>query len=293
MPGEVRLLNPLSIRFSQPRVAPSFRDGHNLEETMREIDLIPFQDVCPRKLDRESRYDMVLVPPFPSIRVIVWSPKLRNSDGEPWIDSDGQQLYGERAWFALDNRRLYAFKRKALAALPKRCCIVVRCLEEAGSALRELRKFRTTSEGRVVEVSARFGRGDTWWDELREDVEEPLDTDRLLDASSWAPQVVDTGVERTNLELEAIRHQRRRDSLSKAKVAELVACPDNGWQYIDPSGTIQGPFPLDKMRLWHQKQYFSPELPMRCHGEDAFVPFCELFPKPVEPFKSCVMRHKG
>lgn len=29
----------------------------------------------------------------------------------------------------------------------------------------------------------------------------------------------------------------------------MAPCPDNGWQYIDPAGNIQGPFPIEKMRL--------------------------------------------
>ncbi|CAE7658135.1 Lgmn [Symbiodinium necroappetens] len=43
----------------------------------------------------------------------------------------------------------------------------------------------------------------------------------------------------------------------------MAPCPDNGWQYIDPSGNIQGPFPIEKMRVWHRHNFFYAELLMR------------------------------
>ncbi|CAJ1334023.1 unnamed protein product [Effrenium voratum] len=145
-------------------------------------------------------YDLVLVPPFPAIRVISWLPKLRRPDGEAERDANGDQLLGKRAWFALDNRRLYSLQCAAAKRWPRRCCVVVRCIEEVpgGEGLRELRKFRTTTEGRSVEVGARVGETQTFtWMQAappgahmaRLEVE-GLFAEDLFDALQWAPQAL-------------------------------------------------------------------------------------------------------
>eukprot|EP00439_Symbiodinium_sp_Y106_P009321 s11939_g1.t1 len=81
--GRWRLLNPLNIRFSQPRIAPHFRD---LPESQGIIEA-PVQDPAYAGVGSDDaaegvpHYDAVLVPPFPAIRVISWLPKLRRPDG--------------------------------------------------------------------------------------------------------------------------------------------------------------------------------------------------------------------
>ncbi|CAE7018229.1 unnamed protein product [Symbiodinium sp. CCMP2456] len=86
--GRWRLLNPLNIRFSQPRIAPHFRDGHLIKDTVTEILEAPVQDPAYAGVGSDDaaegvpHYDAVLVPPFPAIRVISWLPKLRRPDGE-------------------------------------------------------------------------------------------------------------------------------------------------------------------------------------------------------------------
>lgn len=357
--GRLRLLNPLNIRFSQPRIAPHFRDGHLLHETTAEVRTVPLEDNpglarAPDSAEGPPPYDLVILPPFPSIRVISWLPKLRGSDGEAERDEYGDQILGKRAWFALDNRRLWSLQVAAAKAWPRRCCALVRCLEEVpGTTIRELRKFRTTTEGRSIEVGVRVGDAYPWsWQQEAPAGAHPEDlepegpfAEDLWDAERWAPQAVAASASRHSLEdareLDAPRREveppqpaqkaepQRRQSghagrtqvapqlptyndyggypsawpvgggalhteiggLSKPG-AQLALCPETGWQYIDPSGTVRGPFELAKMRLWHQHGFFFPELPMRCYVEDAFVPFRELFPAPAEPFKSCVTRYK-
>lgn len=176
--GKWRLLNPLSIRFSQPRIAPHFRDGHLLDESAAEVYESPLEDrpgACSMDGSRFGSwagpsdsapgpppYDVVLVPPFPAIRVISWLPKLRHPDGEVERDAYGDHILGKRAWFALDNRRLHAMQFAAARRWPRRCCVVVRCIEEVpGTTVRELRKFRTTTEGKSVEVG-RVGETRAW-----------------------------------------------------------------------------------------------------------------------------------
>lgn len=210
-PGALRLLNPLNIRFSQPRIAPHFRDGHLLEETAAEIRSEPLQDKpdyeeSPEAADGRPPYDLVILPPFPAIRVISWMPKLRGSDGEAERDSNGDQILGKRAWFALDNRRLWSLQNAAAKAWPKRCCAVVLCLEDVpGATVKELRKFRTTTEGRQIELGARIGETTSWsWVEdappgatfIEEDDLEGLFAEDLWDAVQWAPQAAAAASER-------------------------------------------------------------------------------------------------
>lgn len=372
--GKLRLLNPLNIRFSQPRIAPHFRDGHLLHETAAEVRTVPLEDNpalerAPDSAEGVPPYDLVILPPFPCIRVISWLPKLRGSDGEAERDANGDQILGKRAWFVLDNRRLQTLQTAAAKAWPRRCCAVVRCLEEVpGTTIRELRKFRTTTEGRSIEVGVRVGDAYPWsWVQdapagarAEELVAEGPFAEDLWDAERWAPQAVAATASGNSLEdapesepahrepqpprpapkAAAVRQTepQRRNShggyAGRAQVApqppayagfggyppawpvpgggfnhldiggladiggvfnqgrQLAACPENGWEYIDPSGTVRGPFELAKMRLWHQHGFFFPHLPMRCTPEDGFVPFKDLFPAPAEPFKSCVTRYK-
>mmetsp|Transcript_52558 Transcript_52558/g.97309 ORF Transcript_52558/g.97309 Transcript_52558/m.97309 type:complete len:404 (-) Transcript_52558:203-1414(-) len=386
--GSWRLLNPLCIRFSQPRIAPHFRDGHLLTETMDEVEVKPLQEGGMPEDSREAPpYDCIIIPPFPSIRVISFLPKIRRADGEAERNNNGDQILGQRAWFALDNRRLYVLQSAAATAWPRRCCIAVKCLEEVpGSTARELRKFRTTTEGRTVEIGARLGDGMVHWDWRDGVISAPPGqavevepdgsfAEDLWDAQEWAPLAVSIGsvskeVEkkrdrqarelvhqaqqkevmrllqqkqqeekeeqlRTQMLLQQERQimlvqqhlqQRRRQQelvqlrqfqqpdmfqevwnadvyqpsiasltlgaadLSIPPMPKLVHCPESGWEYIDPGGTVRGPFGLEKMKLWHQHGFFFPELPMRCSVTDAFMPFSQLFPKPLEPFSGFVRR---
>jgi len=413
--GSWRLLNPLSIRFSQPRIAPHFRDGHLLVDTSAEVEVKPFKEGGGEELllsDPASApdYDCIILPPFPSIRVISFMPKIRRSDGEAERNERGDQVLGQRAWFALDNRRLYLLQQAAAAVWPKRCCAAVKCLEEVpGSTARELRKFRTTTEGRTVEIGARFGDDMIPWDwqaevlHLKKATSKPEEVapdgqfaEDLWDANDWAPLAVSIGevtkeVEKKRdrqlrehiqqvqeqelrrlqkekeqedlqklllqeeqrkiqdqqiflLQQELLNRRRQQqlqqqqrqqqqeqellllqqygglldmwsstDILRQAAVAaagvaslggvglsslpracdggrKLMHCPESGWEYVDPSGNVRGPFGLAKMRLWHQHGFFFPELPMRCSVSDKFRPFSELFPKPIEPFSGFVTR---
>lgn len=69
-------------------------------------------------------------------------------------------------------------------------------------------------------------------------------------------------------------------------VAMAAACPSHGWQYLDQTGSVQGPFSLDEMRQWNRKGYFRADLLIRCCPEDSFVALAALFPAPLVPFRS-------
>eukprot|EP00747_Dinoflagellata_sp_TGD_P209547 gnl/TRDRNA2_/TRDRNA2_82931_c0_seq1.p1 gnl/TRDRNA2_/TRDRNA2_82931_c0~~gnl/TRDRNA2_/TRDRNA2_82931_c0_seq1.p1 ORF type:complete len:325 (-),score=29.03 gnl/TRDRNA2_/TRDRNA2_82931_c0_seq1:104-1078(-) len=309
--GEWRLLNPLHIRFSQPRISPHFRDGRHTEDTSRQVKICPFYgggrggDLPP--------YDSVLIPPFPAVRVISWRPKIRNSDGEAERDETGKAILGERAWFALDNRRLFSLQHVAAKHWPQRFCVVVRCLEEVpGQSDREVRKFRTTTEGKLVDVGHRPSECAVWyWPkaappgvQLKELEPEGLFAEDLWDARDWVPEAVDAAIaagpsdgrgdrEPAIQEAVTVRAQQKNEVEEGGGLdSVLISCPDGGWQYRDPAGRIQGPFVLQKMRQWHEHGYFLPDLPMRCSTEDPFMPFAEIFPPQLEPFTSYVVRFR-
>ena len=52
--------------------------------------------------------------------------------------------------------------------------------------------------------------------------------------------------------------------------------PDE-WFYTDHSGTVQGPFNQENMRLWHQNGYFNRDLPIKLRSWNMFYPFHTVF----------------
>lgn len=169
----------------------------------------------------------------------------------------------------------------------------------------ELRKFRTTTQGRTVEV---VDEGTWRWQDavVASGAEPPgalepegLFAEDLWDARCWAAAAVEDALAAEARDNEAYastrgkKLQAAREEQLKPKGPELASCPAAGWQYVDPKGNVQGPFELAKMRLWHQCGYFAPSLPMRCSVEDEFRPFSEIFAKPLRPFENNVLRHKA
>eukprot|EP00405_Crypthecodinium_cohnii_P040957 CAMPEP_0206563546 /NCGR_PEP_ID=MMETSP0325_2-20121206/22914_1 /ASSEMBLY_ACC=CAM_ASM_000347 /TAXON_ID=2866 /ORGANISM="Crypthecodinium cohnii, Strain Seligo" /LENGTH=468 /DNA_ID=CAMNT_0054065979 /DNA_START=522 /DNA_END=1925 /DNA_ORIENTATION=- len=457
--GKWRIINPLSVRYSQPRIARHFRDGHLLHETAAQFSEVPLEvipeherPVAKDSASGQPSYDTVLLPPFPAIRIISWRPKLRRPDGEAERDEYGDQILGKRAWFALDNRRLYSLQQAAAKRWPKVCAVVVQCIEEVpGTTIKELRKFRTTTEGKRIQMGARTSELQDWdWTmgvpghQPEESEVEPDGhyAEELFDAEVWAPRAVvaaqrppspppipvealaaaaaaekepDSPAEDTSppfpeapsfAEMSALleqvgattapgteallaaalassnpyasfgghglhgaggypnvweslassrnpwsnhhhhhQHQHHHalsgaglsaqellqlsalgggltpdygmshfganpltQRLAAAAMARemarerpsapprpqasrlglapptITALPSTGWQYVDPSGKIQGPFSLEKMKQWHAARYFSPTLPMRCDPADEFVPFAELWAPGTPPF---------
>jgi len=121
---------------------------------------------------------------------------------------------------------------------------------------------------------------------------EGLYAEDLFDALQWAPQAVKAAAMIGQQEEENERMQTTEGYPGGGgkKDIKIAPCPDNGWQYIDPSGNIQGPFPIEKMRVWHRHNFFYAELLMRSDPVDAFLPFDQLFPVGEEPFRGRVLR---
>jgi hypothetical protein len=143
---EEKLISPLAIRFSQPRIRSTFRDGHTLEETLAQVSTVT--------APADSAYDAVLAAPFPPIEVVRWRPKLRDADGSALSDETGESLRGEECWFTLDNRRLYCLQNAAAQGLPHSIAAVVRVMYDIPTVKSIARKFKTTTSGSSVKVAA-------------------------------------------------------------------------------------------------------------------------------------------
>jgi len=58
------------------------------------------------------------------------------------------------------------------------------------------------------------------------------------------------------------------------------------WEYLDPKGVKRGPFSGSRMLEWHRNQMLPDDLGVRHSTALPFVPIRELFPAPLQPFKS-------
>jgi hypothetical protein len=96
-------------------------------------------------------FECALRHPFPNIEIIRWRPTTREEDGKP-ILKDGEEVFGEEQWFTFDNRRLYCLQQAALKVWPKPVCVVVHSLRDMPAIRCAVRKFKTTSAGRRVEI---------------------------------------------------------------------------------------------------------------------------------------------
>lgn len=170
--GTWKLIDPLCVRFSQPRIRPNFQDGRRIDEAVAMMTKVSMKGF-------DNHYDELLKPPFPPISIIAWAPKLRHAGGVAETDSSGGERIGERAWFTFDNRRLYSLQRAAVERWPSRCCIVVRCIEDVPANSSQVRKFQTTTEG----VSVEIGRRNDEKEQLR------------MSAWKWTDQLVRKGAE--------------------------------------------------------------------------------------------------
>ncbi|CAE6952054.1 unnamed protein product [Symbiodinium sp. CCMP2592] len=153
---EERLINPLSVRFSQDRMWEEFSDGRPVEETVWEI----------AANGGEDGYDLLLSPPFPSVEIVRLRQQ-RREGSTGIVNERGERLYGEESWFTFDNRRLYCLQRAALLHWPRRTAIVAKVLFDMPDVRSARHKFRSTSDGRSIKVSRNDGSLHfTWsWEE--------------------------------------------------------------------------------------------------------------------------------
>jgi len=129
---EEKLISPLAIRFTQQRIREIFRDGREIEATIKEMTAGP----------GVGDYDVVLTAPFPTIEIIRWSPNGRSSSSK------------EEHWFTFDNRRLYCLQRLAAQYWPKRVGATVEVLYADSGGIRK--KLDSQTCGMSVTIGHAF-----------------------------------------------------------------------------------------------------------------------------------------
>lgn len=147
---------PLTVRFTQDKIHPFFyRRGPitncvpkiRVAHAMREV---PASSTGRTRAPADSDADtglastdcLELLPPFGSIHCL---------------------RKGEHLW-SLDNRRLYALQLAAMQWWPQRCCVKVLTSDRLPRRKfkSQYRKFQTQSEGRSIQVTARYQVFDSW-----------------------------------------------------------------------------------------------------------------------------------
>jgi len=140
---EEKLICPLAVRFSQDHVRPEFLDKRDIETATKAIKTKP----------GSGDYDIVLVPPFPSIEVI--RGHLKSGDADHWL--------------SLDNRRLYCLQRAAVTHWPLRVAVVVEALRAPTEGMRK--KLNSSVDGLSVGIghspATLIGRWD-WHQEVND-----------------------------------------------------------------------------------------------------------------------------
>lgn len=134
---EEKLISPLAIRFTQNRIRTTFRDGREVESTIREL--------AASLGDSDSDYDGIIEAPFPAIEIIRWSP-------------GGRKEGAQEHWFTFDNRRLYCLQRFAVECWPKRVAAKVEVLYADSGGIRK--KLDTQTLGLKVFIGHAFATGD-------------------------------------------------------------------------------------------------------------------------------------
>jgi len=128
---EEKIISPLATRFTQQRIRETFRDGHEVEATIKQITAAP----------GTGDYDIILEAPFPAIEIIRWAPNGRSSGT------------GEH-WFSFDNRRLYCLQRCAAKYWPKRVGAIVEVLYADSGTIRK--KLDSQTCGQSVSIGHAF-----------------------------------------------------------------------------------------------------------------------------------------
>jgi hypothetical protein len=132
---EEKLISPLAIRFTQNRIRSTFRDGRDVEATIKELAVSP----------SEGDYDIIIDAPFPAIEIIRWSQGGRK---------EGTQDH----WFTFDNRRLYCLQRFAVDCWPKRVAAKVEVMYADSGTIRK--KLDTQTQGSKVFIGHAFATPD-------------------------------------------------------------------------------------------------------------------------------------
>mmetsp|Transcript_94733 Transcript_94733/g.210617 ORF Transcript_94733/g.210617 Transcript_94733/m.210617 type:complete len:402 (+) Transcript_94733:195-1400(+) len=132
---------PLEVRFTQEKIHPFFyRRGPIVNVVPKIRPVLRSKDADGDSSGRGE--EVQLLPPFSSIHCL---------------------RKGDELW-SLDNRRLYALQLAAMDQWPRRCSTHMLCRDKLPrhKFKSQYRKFNTTSEGRAIDVCARYQQFDTW-----------------------------------------------------------------------------------------------------------------------------------
>lgn len=139
---------PLTVRFTQEKIHPFFYRRGPIVNVLPKIRIVPHLrsgdteplGVSPAEVARGMVLE--LVAPFGPIHCL---------------------RKGKHLW-SLDNRRLYALQLAAVQWWPQQCCVRLMSSDRLPRKKfkTQYRKFKTTSEGQVVNICARYQQFDTW-----------------------------------------------------------------------------------------------------------------------------------
>jgi len=274
-PTETIWCSPLEICFSQNVIYPRFTDGKSVDDAVKQIQVVSDRRVISDDVPQDEDY-LVMETPFPTMEAVRWSPKLRDGQGRPLLDEHGDQRRGSQGLFSVDNRRLYALQRAAVAHYPRRCLVEVAISTDKNEVMKHLKKFRTRTNGLSITVSE--------WNGVGRDNARHYSAMRVWD---WRSAVARAREEGATGDAAAL--------LAEAASSGSCGC----WEYLDNSGIHRGPFSNWQMRQWWEHGMLPGSLKVRPYDAattaagrgpeggtegDGFVPVLELFAKAPAPF---------
>eukprot|EP00971_Amphidinium_carterae_P195592 3881433-Amphidinium_carterae.2 len=111
------IISPFEVHFSQELIRPEFQDG-TLVDTTREEVMATLCSPLEQGSVPSDRTWWLLTAPFSHIEAIQWQCKLRDDDGSIKTNAEGAELYSDKEWYSLDNRRLYCLQHAATKLWP-------------------------------------------------------------------------------------------------------------------------------------------------------------------------------
>lgn len=231
-------ISPLEVAFSQNVIYPRFTDGRSVDEAMSQI-TVSGPRSCPRPDGKGEEARLVLEPPFPTMEAVRWAPKLRDGQGKPLLDENGVPRHGAQGIFSVDNRRLYALQRAAVAQFPAQCCVAVHVITDKNEVMRHLKKFRTRTNGLSITISE--------WNGVGRDNARLFSAMRVWDWRSAVSRAHELGNEEGNRLAE------------EAAASGSCGC----WEYLDHKDIRRGPFSNWQMRQWWDRKMFPRDLRIR------------------------------
>lgn len=274
----VTVLNPLSLRFSQARINPSFSDGSGFEAAIAACRERPLNPADLSAVEEE----VLLEAPFPALEVIRFRARMRDPDGKTVKNPvSGDALLGESRWFTFDNRRLHCLQRAALERWPRQCFVLVKETTMAADDRKVLGKFKTTTDGTSITVASSKESVDWSWRAALGVRAEVRGARELIAAAD------DAGVmlRRANVPLDVAESAGCDDGSPAPPVPDLppgfgnTTCEADGPGLERPPGLNQGPLGGDAAAAEGADAWNPPGLAFASGGRNSINP--ESFHRPA------------